>query len=234
MIKIKYKSLLGILLSSVLLVNCSSGGGDDEVVVPKIPEASLLIEPVKDKECNSGTVVSDTETKVTFKWNASKNTDNYTLVLKNLQTNTTKNVDVSGTSKEEVLLRGVPYSWSIISKSNTDKTTATSTVWKFYNAGIAVTNYAPYPAEAVTPLQGALSSSTTTLKWNGGDINNDIESYDVYIGTINPPTVLHSNTTSTSIENVALSSKTVYYWKVVTKDKFGNRSYSPVFDFRTQ
>ncbi len=208
-----------------------SGGGEETVVNPK---AASLIFPLENSECNEGTIISDTQSKVLFEWNQAEDTDSYTLVIKNLLDNTTRNINTNATSKEENILRGVPYSWHVISKAIGNSNTANSSTWKFYNAGAAVENYAPFPAELVSPTMGGLATTSTSLKWNGSDVDNDIESYDVYLDQANPPTVLHGNTTSSSMNGLSLDANTVYYWRIISKDSHGNSSQSPVFEFRTQ
>ncbi|WP_405293567.1 fibronectin type III domain-containing protein [Algibacter sp. Ld11] len=234
MIKVKFIIKILIIVCTVSFYGCSGGdgGGDDDG--GKAPEKATLVFPLNNSECNEGDIISETQTKVTFEWNASANTNKYTIVLKNLVDNTTRNINTTNTSQSENLLRGVPYSWSVISKSNSNTTTATSDTWKFYNAGLGVENYAPFPAELVAPNMGGLTSTTTTLEWNGSDIDNDIESYDVYLGTSNSPTTLLESISSTSSSASGLTANTVYYWKVVTTDTHGNNSESPVFEFRTQ
>lgn len=237
---ISFKNIKQFLsvLSVVTLVGCSGGGDDDGGGTPppeaQSPEAALLISPIKDAECNQGNVISDDESTVTFEWNASKHTDDYTLVLKNLLDGSTKNIQVTATKKDENLLRGVPYSWYVISNSKATSKTATSEIWKLYNAGNGVENYAPFPAELVSPLMGGVSKKTVSLSWNGNDIDKDIESYDVYLDTNNPPTTLQESTTTTSIKDIDLSADTAYFWMVITKDSEGNSSESPVFEFRTE
>jgi len=230
----KFKNKFFLLLTLLILSSCGGGedeGGEEEV---KTPKATLLVFPLEDSECNEGTVVSDTESRVTFEWNEAQDTDSYTLVLTNLSDNTTRNINTINTSKSETILRGVPYSWYIVSKANGTAVTANSSTWKFYNAGVGIENYAPFPAELVSPTMGGLASSTPSLEWKGSDIDNDIASYDVYFGISNPPTVLLENTTSTRSNAGSLNPNTVYYWSVTTKDSHGNNSQSPVFEFRTQ
>ncbi|WP_299547328.1 hypothetical protein [Seonamhaeicola sp.] len=226
-------SLLIILLA---LFSCSGGGGSDDGGETKIlpPEAAVLVSPEKDEECNQGNVVSDTESRVTFRWNASANTNNYTHVLKNLDTDVTTEQSTATTSITLTIGRNVPYSWQVISKSNKTTTTATSETWKFYNAGEGVENYAPFPADLVEPAMGSEVPSPVTLSWSGSDIDGDIASFDVYLGTANPPTTLHANTTNMSIADIALNADTVYYWRVITTDEGGSNSQSPVFEFRTE
>ncbi len=225
---------LSFALFSIIMLTSCGGGGDNGGGEEKTPQPSVLVFPLENSECNEGTIVSDSQSRVAFEWNEATDADSYTLVITNLLDNTTRNINANGTSKEELILRGTPYSWYVISKANGSSKTANSPTWKFYNAGVAVQNYAPFPAELVGPAMGGLASTSTTLKWNGSDIDNDIESYDVYLGTANPPTTLLQNTTNTSLGTGTLNADTIYYWSVTSKDAHGNNSQSQVFEFRTQ
>lgn len=232
----KFIQLFSLLFVFLIFIACGGsgdGGGDIIDPVPP-PKATTLVFPLQDSECNEGVIVSETQSRVTFEWNASDDTDSYTLVITNLLDNTSKSSTTSNTTKDEDILRGVPYSWLVTSKANGNSTTADSPLWKFYNAGDAVENYAPFPAELVSPIMGGLANTSTTLEWIGSDLDSDIDSYDVYLDTNNPPTVLHENTSSMTSNVSSLSANTVYYWSVTTKDAHGNTSQSPVFEFRTQ
>lgn len=232
----------GTLVVLVLaLFGCSGGGGGDDngggvepdPILP--PEAAVLVTPAKDEECNQGNVVSSTQSRVTFEWNAAENTDSYTHVLKNLDTDATSEQNTVSTAITLTINRNVPYSWQVVSKSNKTTSTANSATWKFYNAGEGVENYAPFPADLVAPEMGSETPSPVTLSWTGSDIDDDISSYDVYLDTANPPVTLQEEgVTNTSINNMALNADTVYYWRVVTKDENGSSSQSPVFEFRTE
>ena len=81
-----------LMLIGMFLISCGGGGsgssdnGPDPVPVPA-PLAATLIFPDNNTECNEGEVVNDTQSRVTFQWNASQNTDSYEVNLKNLNTN---------------------------------------------------------------------------------------------------------------------------------------------------
>ncbi|MEW4925459.1 fibronectin type III domain-containing protein [Algibacter sp. 2305UL17-15] len=226
----------GILALTIVLFSCSggdsSGDGGDKILPP---EATSLISPTKDEECKQGNIVSDTESNVRFEWSKADNATSYTLVIKNLDTNTTEENTTNDVITSIKLLRGVPYSWHVVSKASNTTTTATSETWKFYNAGEGVSNYAPFPAEVVSPNIGATTNTTVSLEWTGSDIDNDIAAYDVYLDTANPPTKLQqANETANKISNISLTANTTYYWRVITKDAAGNTSKSQVFEFKTQ
>ncbi|CAM3294304.1 hypothetical protein [Zobellia roscoffensis] len=229
---------LSLFFLCPILFSCSSSDGDNggnetpQDILP--PKASVLVFPDKGEECNQGDIISATQSRVTFEWETSENTDSYTLVLKNLKTNETTENEAPNNSLALSILRNTPYSWSIISKSSGTASTATSETWMFYNSGEGTENYAPFPAEAINPTMGATVASPTTLHWLGSDVDNDIVSYELYLGTNNPPTKLLETTADTSLENTALSGNTVYFWRVKTIDAKGSSSQSPVFEFKTE
>jgi len=135
-----------------------------------------------------------------------------------------------------VLERGVPYEWFVVSKSETNTTTKSSEVFRFFNQGIGVENYSPFPAEAVSPRRGANLGSTTTkvnLAWIGSDVEDNIESYDVFYGTDKSNlSAIANKITSQSIVDVPVVSGTVYFWQVVTRDDLGSTSESEFFEFK--
>ncbi len=199
------------------------------------PLAAGLVAPAKDQLCAEGQIISDTESKVSFKWNTADNADSYEVVVKNLLTNASKSETTTATSIDLTLLRDTPYSWYVISKSGKVSTTAQSSTWRFYNPGPGVLTHAPFPAEIVAPASAATVDAVNgkiSLDWNGSDADNDISSYDVYLGTTAEPSLLSSNVTASVLNDVAVSSGAYYYWKVITHDSKGNTSDSGVFYFK--
>ncbi|WP_340201511.1 hypothetical protein [Ascidiimonas sp. W6] len=231
----KKLTLLYTTILAIAITSCG-GGGDDVQEKPEVtpPSAATLIFPEDNTECNEGTVISDTQSTVTFRWNASDNTDSYTVNVKNLNTNSTTSQNASTNQLDITILRGVPYSWSVVSRANGASQTATSQTWKFYNAGLPVESYIPFPAEAISPTTGAdvdASSGAVTLEWEGEDIDDDIQNYDVFFGVDNPPATKVNTVTASSI-SVDITAGNVYYWSIVTRDQEGNTSNSEVFQFR--
>ena len=131
--------------------------------------------------------------------------------------------------------RGTPYEWFVISKASGTNETATSAKFRFYNQGAGVENYAPFPAEALNPKRGSTieTGTTVTLQWSGADVDNDIESYEVFFGTETEPTT-SLGTLTTNTVNATISSNLVYYWQVVTTDQKQNKSRSEVFQFKVE
>jgi hypothetical protein len=219
-----------------MLASCGksdSGGNTPEPEpVPK-PSAATLVFPDDKTECNEGVIKNETQSDVTFQWNASQNTDTYEVNVRNLETNATSKTSASDNEAVITLLRGFPYEWYVVSKASGTSETATSAKWKFYNQGPGVENYAPFPAEVVNPLRGSSvsDSGTIALEWQGSDVDDDIVEYEVFFGTDETPSSSLGTTSSTTMDADIVSGQ-VYYWVVITKDSKGNTSKSEIFDFR--
>jgi len=234
---IKIYALIWVLALTASCGGGGDGGGDPDPQPAPVPapSAATLIFPADNSECNEGEILSDTQSRVSFQWNASPNTDSYQVNLTNLNTNSTALTSSTTNEAEITLLRGVPYEWFVVSRANGTNETASSPVWRFYNAGAGITNYAPFPAEAVNPGRGATINTTAaaTLEWSGNDIDNDIESYNLYFGTSDPPALLESGITDTTFE-VSVTSGQTYFWQVETVDSAGNQTLSELFNFRVE
>lgn len=204
---------------------------------PAIPPSKAVLSlPANNEACTSGTIVSPLLSTVVFKWNAAQNADSYELTIKNLESGTTTTQTTSALELSVSLTRNMPYSWFVTAKSSKTTETAQSDTWKFYNAGEAASAYAPFPAEIVSPLMGARitpASGKITLSWTGSDVDNDIASYDVYLGTTNNPALLKANHNTGSLADVSVNAGSTYYWKVITRDSKGNTSDSGIYIFYT-
>lgn len=214
----------------------TTGGGDDEPVIPA-PSAATLIFPEDNTECNTGVVDVDDNTlsAVTFEWNAAQNADRYTLTITNLNTNTSTFVNADTNEATATIQRGTPYSWYVTSRADGTRDTADSGTFRFYNEGPGVENYAPFPAEAIAPARGVnlpMTTTMVTLEWSGADVDNDITGYEVFFGTDVDPSTSIGSGAETTLADVAVTSGTTYYWKVVTTDSAGNTSSSEVFSFK--
>jgi hypothetical protein len=223
-----FKKLL-FVIPFMLLISCGgdSGGGDPPPPPPPppAPTAATLKTPAQNSECLDG---EDVE----FSWNASQNTDSYTIVIKNLLTSSQISQTTTSTSVTIKLELGQPYSWFITSSSSTSTQTASSPKWKFYLRGEPTSNYAPFPAELISPKsESSVDSGSIKFEWKGSDVDTDDSlTFDLYIDTENPPTEKVKTNLSTSSTNVTLDSGT-YYWKIVTRDSQGSNSDSGVIKF---
>ena len=222
--KLLYISILGFLVAC----------GKDNT--PPAPEGALLVFPEENSECTTGSNVNETLSQVTFRWDASKNTDSYTLSVVNLKTNVPQNISTATTSASLSIAKGTPFAWSVTSRNSKSDQVATSETWLFYNAG-AQTTYAPFPAQLVSPASGSTVqkdiANEVLLEWSGADVDNDIDTFEVFFSDVHPPTTLLGTTNAATMElSASVQSSTVYYWKVITTDLEGNTSDSGVFEFK--
>ena len=232
-----------LVYSTVLLViSCGGGdggdGGNPNPQPPEIqaPSAATLVFPEDNTECNISEVLSDTQSVVPFEWNASENTDSYRINITNLNTNVLVISNTVPSPEAMITLeRGTPYAWFVVSQANGTNETATSATFRFFNEGPGIENYAPFPAEAVSPARGSTIATTNMvgLEWSASDIDNDALSFTVLFDTNENPTTEVGTLTETTLE-VATSPGTTYFWRVITMDSANNSSQSEVFQFRVE
>ena len=226
--KIKYVFLIFI---SLIMISCGgqddSGGGNVDPPDPvNPPTVSTLIAPVNNTECLDGE-------NVEFRWNSSQYTDTYTINVKNLLTQSVISQNTTSTNITIQLEQGQPYSWYIVSSSNSSSDTAESEKWKFYLKGEQTSNYAPFPADLIKPkAEETLTPGSIVFEWSGSDVDTgDTLTYDLYLGATNPPTTkIQSNISSTQVTQ-SITDVGIYYWKVITKDNSGSNSDSGVSKF---
>lgn len=222
-----------IMILSIGVGSACSGDDGENIVDPTVdPTAVTLNFPLNNTECHEGSIVSETLSEVVFKWTITSANNSYTVSLKNLETGVTKNYSTVADEIPITIVRGAPYSWSVTSKIAGNPKTVESSVWKFYNAGLPSESHPPFPAEVEEPAMGSsVSQGVITLEWVGGDVDDDIVSYEVLLDKNIPPTANVGNSSSNSLE-VTIESQSVYYWKVVTTDALGNTSDSQIFQFK--
>jgi hypothetical protein len=230
-------TLIGFF-TMLLLPSC--GGGDPAPTpIPEIktPAKSVLIGPANARTCEEGANSTATQSTVTFSWNSAANAQSYDLKITNLNTQeAVTQFGITTTSTTATLTRGIPYSWTITSK-NKGATTTVSDTWKFYLAGVGVTNYAPFPAAALSPLPGATVTPINgkiTLSWDTSDVDGGALTHTLYFDTVDgKQTPLDANTNLTvKTKEVTVASNTVYYWRVATSDG-ANTAKSVVYSFKT-
>ncbi len=227
------KRLLLIVMTA-FLAGCAAKGDQDEEIAPP-PAKAVLIAPAQNELCTQGTVVSATESTVILQWNAAANAQGYEVFIKDLEAGTTTSKITTATQLLLNLKRNTPYSWYVKSGTSLSTATAQSDTWKFYNAGPAAVNYAPFPADLIAPALGQSITAVggkIAISWAGTDVDSDIENYDVYFSDLPTPALLSSGVISNSLTDLSVVSGKQYYWKIVTKDKEGNKSESDVYNFR--
>jgi hypothetical protein len=222
-----------LILTVCITAGCASNNSTNEVPAPP-PAKAVLIAPAQNELCTQGAVISATESTVTLQWNAAANTEGYQVSIKDLEAGTITTKLTTATQLAVSLKRNTPYSWFITSASKQNTSIAQSDVWRFYNAGPAAVNYAPFPADLLLPTLGqtiTVNGGKATLSWAGSDVDNDMESYDVYLGEASAPPLFKAGVAESSLNDVSIASGKQYYWKVISRDKKGNTSESSVFFF---
>ena len=239
------------ILSFVLIISCSAEDDSGTSTPPPTtqqptptptpqvpaPGKSGLSAPENNEVCYEGEEVDDTNSSVTFSWDASSDTDSYDLQITNQETNQTQTESgITATSKAVTLATDVSYSWKVVSKANDTSDTTSSDIWQFYLAGDGQENYAPFPATILSPTSGAAvdaSNGLVTLSWEGNDpYETDSLTYTIYFDEVDglqDPQTANTNITETSLE-VEVESGTTYYWRVKTSDGTSS-SFTLVYSF---
>jgi len=220
---------------SLILMSFLSCGKDTP---PGPPEVSILIFPTQNLDCAQGTLVNVDTRRIPFEWMASKGAESYELQITQLSNEQKTNQSTLLNTLEVPLKMGEAYSWKVVASNTKVLETTSSALWYFFNAG-AQTTHAPFPATALSPLSGSIlsmpSNGLVTIKWSGADVDNDIVSFSLLLGTENPPITQRSLGSATASEfNLNVSKGVTYYWQVKTKDQAGNETPSQVFDFKIQ
>ncbi|KYK22881.1 hypothetical protein AYK21_03500 [Thermoplasmatales archaeon SG8-52-2] len=122
------------------------------------------------------------------------------------------------------------YYWQIVSWDEHGVST-TGPIWNFTTR----TNDAPYRPSNPIPINGSKNVDVNTnFKWDGGDPDGDPVTYDIYLGTTNPPPLYESNYTDTTYEPGLLNYSTKYYWQIIAIDYFGAETRSLIWTFTTE
>lgn len=227
-----YKYFTGFILV-LLLVHCQ------KTELPADPGVASLISPVDKETCLDGVSINDTQSNVNFVWGTATDALSYELEIANLLTQSTQLYSSDTNEISIALSKAEPYSWLVRSIGETGTTASVSDPWKFYLAGDAVVNYAPFPAELITPRSGANTTpdinNLVILRWTADDVDNDLNRFEVYLDAIDGTTLnqeIEYLAEETQLE-VEVENNTVYYWKIVAIDLNGNQSSSGVYTFRT-
>ncbi|NJB72631.1 hypothetical protein GGR42_003122 [Saonia flava] len=222
-----------ILIIAVLVNSCSKNNDSSTPETVNDPVAVKLEFPLKNSECTLGVDQGLDKTLIEFKWANAEN-DSYELVLENLSSN-----QVTRTTTEEHFIeiqldKNTPYKWYVVSKTNSSVSEKESEHWSFYSAGTGVSNYAPFPADLISPKQSAQfdgSSEQIKLEWNSIDIDGDVVTYDIYVGNESPPSEKVAEDITETVYYMNSHTIGQLYWMVVAKDEKNNSSNSKIGNF---
>lgn len=229
-----------IYLASIalLFISCGGGGSDEPLPTPEpantAPTVPTLVAPATSSLCINNIVA--------FEWSASTDTENNPIVYQ-LQIATDNQFgqivstsEISSRTHSVTLDKGKAYYWRVKATDSKNASSAYSGTFSFYTEGNAVANHLPFLPELIQPETNiTITGTTAVLKWFASDADaSDVLTYDVYLGTTNPPTVKVAENRATSIfEAVSLQAATQYYWRIVVKDNKGGETRGQVWNFRT-
>lgn len=222
-----------IILLVTIAMSCTKNNDPPMPEVNKDPIGVQLEFPLKNSECTTGLDQGADKTLVEFRWAVEEN-DSYELVLENLSTDQTIRTSTNNHSVEVQLDKNTPYRWYVISNVSTSNSEVESERWMFYAAGEGVSNYAPFPADLISPENEAKFNEDIqelTFEWQSSDIDDDSISYDVFVGSQNPPVEIVASDLTEPTFKISTQFEGQMYWQIVTKDPNGNSSNSKVGTF---
>ena len=213
-----------ILFVVILIFSCKESIPD--------PEQVTLINPENNNTCLYSNSNSNSGV-VEFSWTESKHTDNYDLIVENQITNLKNSTATNLTFAKVTLTRGAPYSWYVVSKSESSENIALSETRNFYLEGPSQLTHIPFPAKLISPLNESIinSADMVTFQWEGYDLDGDIENYDLIIeNNSNGQEIKYEKILSQNFE-VELQKGNIYLWRIITRDKENNLSSSITSNF---
>jgi hypothetical protein len=231
-----------IYLASIalLFISCGGGGSDGPTPTPTpeptntAPTVPSLVAPTNSLLCINNVVA--------FEWSASTDAENNPIVYQlqiatdNQFAQIVSTSDVSTRTHSVTLDKGKAYYWRVKATDSKNASSSYSGTFSFYTEGVAIANHLPFLPELIQPeINTTVTGSAALLKWFASDADvADVLTYDVYLGTANPPTVkVGENKTTTSFEASSLQPATIYYWRIVVKDNKGGETRGQVWSFRT-
>lgn len=226
------KKILIFSVILLLLVRCTS----EEGPAPIIADVAL-VNPLNNEICEQGINTNENRSRVFFEWEMAENAQSYDLVVNDLESgeNFITYEEIYDTRKELELIHNRAYEWYVISKHSESDDTGISPTWNFFFVGEPRENYAPFPANIISPEFGNVIQSmdgNVSLQWEASDPDQDTLSFTIFIDEIDgmqTPDESLTNIQSTSID-VQLESGKNYYWRVRSSD--GNSSsYSQIYTF---
>lgn len=226
-----------LYIAAIGIVFWSCGGGGDTPAPPaenKVPTTPSLVSPTNGKLC--------IDNSVSFQWNTATDPDGDVITYQiqvakdNQFSQIAHSLNESSTTKTISLEKGIAYYWRVKATDSKSLSSSYSSVFNFYTEGTGETNHVPFSPELVKPVLNAIVQTTTaTLEWTANDADaTDVLTFDVFFGTVNPPTTkIGNNQTTKTLNTPNLVSSTNYYWKVLVKDGKGGETIGQVWNFKT-
>jgi hypothetical protein len=229
------RNLLYIAILSISLGSCGGGGSDPTPppVVNTAPTVPTLALPVNNSLC--------TDNVLNFTWNASTDAEGGVItyeiqVAKNTSFSPVSHTQTSPTTSKSITLeKGIAYYWRVKATDSKNASSNYSSTFSLYTEGVGITNHLPFSPVLVGPaLNSVQTTVTVNLQWSANDVDaGDTLTYEVYFGTVNPPTAIVSANQSASSLSRPVTASTKYYWKVTVKDNKGGQTVCQIWSFTT-
>ena len=201
------------------------------------PGTVNLVAPNDLESCTTASRVNDLERQVRFQWTAALNADQYELIIENTLTNQQFRSSTYLLNISVILPAGFPYQWFVRSKSSLTTASADSQTWSFYLEDLPGESHFPFPAKLLQPENNSIVSLTNSrevlFSWQAKDLDEDITSYHLYIGSSEDQLSLKREGILQTQTTEILDEKSEYFWQVITIDENTNQSRSKVFSFQT-
>lgn len=189
-----------------------------------VPSNSLgklsLLLPENNKQCY-GTRLESNKIAVEFDWADVDRITSYTVNYVDGVTGESKVLTTTDSFISIELEPGTLYTWNV-SVTDDFGHTEKSEDFSFYTEGLADSNHVPFPADISLPDN---VTNSINISWEGADLDNDIDYYQVFFSQENPPALFLDNTIEQSF-NASVETGATYYLNIVTFDDNGNFSDS--------
>ena len=209
----------------LLIIACS------KPAIPE-PEQTTLLAPENLNSCTTAFSVNSSQSQVNFRWSTALHTDQYTLVVRNIDTNQELKENTTLTTLNQVLEKGFAYQWWVVSSSEQSLTEVRSEAWQFYLEGSVSGQHLPFATRLINPLnEESLSTGSVEFSWEGNDLDGGALRYTLFLGTslANLTSVAEKISTNSHVETLE---EGVYFWKVTTYDSDGNSGSSVTYRFQ--
>jgi hypothetical protein len=95
-------------------------------------------------------------------------------------------------------------------------------------------NSPPDAPTALSPTDGQNGvAAWSGLEWTSNDVDGDVLTFDVYLGTTNPPPLVATTMSTSYAFDPWLDFDTTYYWRIVARDRWGHEVSSSTWLFAT-
>jgi len=128
---------------------------------------------------------------------------------------------------KDKLSPGTKYYWKVVAKDSKGNSTK-GPIWSFTTSAPPKIPYSPQPSNGSTNV-----SLNTKLSWSCDDPDDDVLTYDLYVGTGITLSLQAGNIIGHEYHLLNLSPGTKYYWQIVANDGKGNSTESPIWSFTT-